>query len=221
MLGSAEMIVEFDAAGLDIGKGILNKLGKFPPSIWSEIESEIKNEMQTRAAHISSFTVRPKTVAWRKSRRRQNKGVSTHKGVVKLPNDSDKVGDRTHTFLTDLKNSQEPGIVTEIGTSLGPMVVENGSFRYGVELDAFAEGDDGIGYPHIFQKYLVRRGIVPKEGILALEEAKKDMLLKNLGDAAWREIRSELGAYGGAASIGNKIVVNVKKLFGKVFRRGK
>lgn len=224
MVGT-KLEIEYNANNANIGKYILKKLGKFSPNIWFEIEKELRQLATTRAAEISSHTVAPATYQWRKFARKKSSGggrggsewnglVETYKGTFSEVNDSHKLGDRTGTFINDYSNSQEPGVTTSIGTHLSPGVVQNGSFSYRINADEFA-GE----YPKIFQDYLVKKGILPDDGFLSLDEGREEQLLNSLGEAAWREVRHELGAIGGAASLGNKIIVNVRKLVGRFLRR--
>ena len=224
MIG-AKLELEYNANDANIGNYILKKLGRFPPSIWFEIERELRQLATTRAAEIGSKSVASATYAWRKAARKRSGGggrdkskwdglVETYKGTFSEVNDSRKLGDRTGTFINDYSNSQEPGVTMSVGTHLGTGVVQNGSFSYRINADEFAKE-----YPRIFQSYLISKGIIPDDGFLSLDEGREEQLLNSLGEAAWREIKSELGAAGGAASLGNKIVVNARKLAGKFFRR--
>jgi hypothetical protein len=227
MLG-AKLEVIYNAKDANIGNHILKKLGSFPPSIWFEIEKELRQLASTRAAEIGSHSVAPATYKWRKAaRKRSGAGgegvrggewsglVETYNGTFSEVNDSHQLGDRTGTFIKDYSDSREPGVTMAVGTHLaGRGVVQNGSFSYKINADEFANE-----YPRIFQDYLIGKGIIPDDGYLSLDEGREEQLLNSLGEAAWRQIQREVGTPSSAAMLGNKIIVNVRKLIGKFFRR--
>ena len=215
MLSNGKLTLEYNVRDAQIADFVLKKLGSFPSSIWFGVEKELKQLAIDRASDISSQTVSPFTRRWRKSARERSQLVETYTGAWKEVNDSSVVGDRTGTFVSDYKNSEEPGVTMEVGTHLGPSVVGNGSFSYKINAEEFAHM-----YPLIFQDYLIEKGIIPGDGFLALDEGREDQLFASLKEAAWANMKSEFGATGGAMALGNKLIINVKKLVGRFFRKG-
>ena len=171
MIGDFGFTVEFDPRDLTIGRKFLRKLQSFPPSIWDYVEDEIKKNMEGLAGHITSHSVSPNTVKWRKWQRKKGIRVETHKGVRKIPRDSSQVGDRTGTFIGDLEDSKEPGV--SISRGPGDYGIANGAFSYRINADAFAEIPGWGGYPNIFSFYLQSQGIIPEGGYLGMIEGEE------------------------------------------------
>jgi len=178
MLVDFGFTVEFDPRDLTIGRDILRKLEEFPPDTWSYIEDEVKKVARNTANRITRYSVKKSTVKWREWARKKGREVGTYKGSSAVPLSSPRVGRRTGTFIGDLRESEEPGVI--ITTGPGEYKIRNGSFRYSINADAFTEVGGWGGYPNIFFNYLQQRGIISEEGFLFISEAEENLLLDYL-----------------------------------------
>lgn len=169
------MRVEFDVKDTFIPVKVLRTIRhSVPESLWNNARQTIANHFAARARHIMMHKVSDNTAKWRRRMANKGKTVPTYVGATAPVIAGSRVGARTKTFLGDLAASRPPAVVTSV--SKGPYGVNNGTLTCEVYPEAFHEE-----YPYrYFEPYLIERGIVPSEGIVALDEEDADRISDQL-----------------------------------------
>jgi hypothetical protein len=169
--------IEFDLmTDLSIGRKYLRTLDQVPPSLWDAVEEFVKDLAHDTATKIPQFSVSKKTKKWRDWAVKTGHLVETHRNEMKNVLRGPRVGKRTSTFLDDLRDSNPPGI--ESGISQDETNIVNGTFKYRIAAEKFA-----YNYPgdeKRFLGYLIRRGIIPEDGYLAMEPGQEEEFLELL-----------------------------------------
>ena len=160
--------------------GILSKLNSlsdfaFPEEVWWGTQQRLNKFMKDRAASIKRHNVAKSTYQWRKAKAARGTRVPTHSGETAPVLFGYKVGMRTGTLLRDITNSLSPGVYEAI--SINEQGIDNGLYLYMINAEAFDRK-----YPILFEKYLVRRGII-EEGLAEVDGSQAQSLLETLSSS--------------------------------------
>ena len=171
-----DMKVTWDPKDLLVPMKILKKMSSFSQDTWEGVEDTVSSFTSDTSKRIKGKRVKPGTYSWRKgyAKYKGGKKVETYRGQMQVPNVSWAVGDRTGTFLDAYSNLEEPGVTIWQGTPWGGAKrgygtpIKNGSFSIQINPDQFAQIKGWGGYPNFFQNYLIKKGILPKDGFFGL-----------------------------------------------------
>ncbi|MDQ1279588.1 MAG: hypothetical protein QG670_850 [Thermoproteota archaeon] len=178
MINSLGLTIKYDLmTDLSIGKRYLRALDQVPPSVWEAVEEFALKLARERAINIPRFNVSQSTQNWRKKKAKSDTyKVETHRGEFKKVLAGPRVGKRTSTFVDDLRESRAPYIEYGIGSEGSEII--NGTFKYQIHAEDYVYNYPGNRKG--FLGYLIKKGIVPEGGYMAMDTSQEEAILDML-----------------------------------------